>query len=157
MAIPAMMQWLIGTWFIVHSDSPLWLKGDKTSPTLNYTLSEKKGEYRMLDETKYTKNGKHKTIAGYDHAVPNEAAAYIWKGKGMLFFATSKWRVCFQDEKHQWAVIAYSKTLFTAEGVDILCRTPTLSESTVQDIRKMMMQDSMLKKHMDGLKLIAQR
>ena len=152
-----MMQWLIGTWFIISSDAPIWLKGDKTAPTLNYTLIEKKGAYTLLDETKYTKNGKRKTIAGYDHAAPADAAAFVWRGKGMLFFVTSKWRVCLQDEAGEWAVIAYSKTLFTPEGVDIMSRRPALSQSSMAMIRKKMLQDSALAKHVDRLKMIDQK
>ena len=103
MAVPLMMQWLIGTWFVIASDAPIWLKGDKVSPTLNYTLTGAKNKLRLLDETKYTKNGKQRTIAGYDHTDPHDVAAFIWKGKGVLFFVTSKWKVCMQDKDGEWA------------------------------------------------------
>lgn len=157
MAVPLIMQWLVGTWFIIASDAPIWLKGDKESPTLNYTVVEQRGNHKMLDETKYTKNSKRKVIAGYDKADNSADKAFVWRGKGALFFVTSKWRVVMQDKRAEWAVIAYSKTLFTPEGVDIMCRKPTLSESTLAAIRNGMLKDSMLARHVDKLKLIKQQ
>jgi hypothetical protein len=129
MSVPLVMQWLIGTWFIISSDAPIWLKGNKESPTLNYTLQEKKSDYRMLDETKYSQKGKHKTIAGYDHSAPGKPKGFVWRGKGALFFVKSKWEVRLQDPAGEWAVIYYSKTLFTPKGADILSRKPTLMRS----------------------------
>lgn len=154
MVVPAIMQWLIGTWFIIASDAPIWLKGDKHAPTLNYTLKEHAGSYKLLDETKYHKNNRQHTIAGYDHLAPNNALGFIWRGKGFLFFVTSKWQVRLQDKEGQWAVIAYSKTLFTPEGVDIMCRKPVLDGATLKEINRMMREDTVLAKHADKLKQV---
>lgn len=152
-----MMQWLVGTWFIIASDAPIWLKGNKESPTLNYTLVEQKGTYKLLDETMYCKGNHQKVVAGYDYSAPNKPAGFIWRGKGLLFFVTSKWEVRLQDKEGRWAVIAYSKTLFTPEGVDIMSRTASLDAATLKDIYAQMIQDSMLAKHVGALKQISQK
>ena len=157
MAIPLMMQWLIGTWFIVSSDAPVWLKGDRTLPATTYTLVDKKGVYKLLDETKFVKNGKHKIIAGYDYGKCDNDSSFLWRGNGALFFVTSKWRVCIQDKAGQWAVIAYSKTLFTPEGVDIISRKAYLDPATIREIQGRMCQDKELCMHVAKMKNIAQK
>ncbi len=157
MAVPLMMQWLIGTWFILSSDAPIWLNGDKLLPTLNYTFVQKKDTYKLLDETRYTKNGKKKVIAGYDRLAKNDPSAFVWKGRGILFFVTSKWKVSLQDKDGAWAVIHYSKTLFTPDGVDIISRSRSLNDNTISHIHQLMMQDRELAKHAGKLKHISQQ
>ena len=145
------MQWLAGTWFVLASDAPIWVKGDKLHPTLNYNIEQHHGTPRLLDEVKYEKNNKHKTITGYDKMDGDKQKAFVWRGKGMLFFVVSKWHVALQDTAGRWAVIAYSKTLFTPQGVDILSRTPSLDEPTMQHIINLMKQDSSLAGHVGKL------
>ncbi len=146
------MHILAGTWFIVSSNFPMWLKGDKMNPTFNYTLTEKKGEQVLLDEVKYTKNGKQRSILGYDHADTKNDQAFIWRGKGLLSIAKSKWQVVMIDEKEGWAVIHFSKTLFTPEGVDIISREPRLGKDKLEEIKERMSKDSVLGKHIPSLK-----
>lgn len=143
---------LVGTWFICYSNFPMWLKGDKTNPTFNYTITTRKEEKVLLDEVKYIKKGKEKTITGYDHQDANDSTAFVWRGKGILGLLKSKWRVALIDPKGQWAVIAFSKTLFTPEGVDIISRKPEISDETMKEIRRLMEKDAELKKHFDNLK-----
>lgn len=56
------------------------------------------------------------------------------------------------DEKEDWAVIHFSKTLLTPEGVDIISRQPRLGADKLVEIKQMMKQDSMLSKHLPTLK-----
>lgn len=151
------MQWLAGTWFVIASDAPLWVKGDKVAPTLNYTIRQHGSTYRLLDEVKYTKDHHHKTITGYDKLNNTQTNAFIWRGKGVLFFVKSKWQVTLQDTAGRWAVIAYSKTLFTPEGVDILSRSPALDEATMQHIMHLMQQQAATAGHVSMLKVLPQR
>ena len=133
----------------------MWLKGDKTNPTFNYTATTRKGEKVLLDEVKYLKKGKEKTITGYDYQNDKDSTAFVWRGKGILSLLKSKWRVALIDPEGQWAVIAFSKTLFTPEGVDIISRTPAISEGTMKEIKQLMEQDAELKKHLTSLEKLS--
>lgn len=143
---------LVGTWFICYTNFPMWLKGDKTNPTFNYTITTRKGEKVLLDEVKYLKKGKEKTITGYDYQDEKDSTAFVWRGKGILGLLKSEWRVALIDPKGQWAVIAFSKTLFTPEGVDIINRTPKISDDTMKEIKGLMEKDAELRKHLDSIK-----
>ncbi|WP_338868945.1 lipocalin family protein [Spirosoma sp. SC4-14] len=136
---------LIGTWFICSTNFPMWLKGDKTNPTFTYAVaSEKETQNVLRDEVKYTKNGETKSITGYDYPNPSDSAAFVWKGNGLLHLLHSHWQVMLQDPDGQWAVIHFSKTLFTPEGVDIISRTPQLPEKTLNHIKSLMADNPIL-------------
>lgn len=142
---------LSGTWFIISSNFPMWLDGTKTNPTFNYTVAEKKGKTFLIDEVKYFKNGKTKSINGFDYLNPNNDKAFTWQGKGFLAIAKSHWEIKLIDEKNEWAVIWFSKTLFTPEGVDIISKKQKLDESIIEEIKIKMRADSILKKHVSSL------
>ena len=130
----------------------MWLKGDKTNPTLNYTIIERKGEKVLLDEVKYIKNGKQKTITGYDRINPANSNAFKWRGKGLLSLSTSKWEIRLKGPQGQWAISWFSKTLFTPEGVDILSRTSILSAATMDSIKQAMRTDTLLARFVDEVR-----
>lgn len=144
------MQELSGTWYIVETNFPMWLKGDKLNPTLNYTITEKNGKEVLLDEVKYIQKGKAKSITGYDY--PDGGNGYIWRGKGILSLLKSEWEIVFADPYGHWAVSWFAKTLFTPEGVEIISRTPTLPQETIEEIKRMMHTDSDLTKFVNTLK-----
>ncbi|WP_420150841.1 hypothetical protein [Spirosoma sp.] len=149
---------LIGTWFICSSNFPMWLKGDKTNPTFTYSITDKKaGVNVLLDEVRYRKAGKVKTLTGFDYQDESDSAAFVWRGKGILSVVRSKWKVVLIDPAGQWAVIWFSKTLFTPEGVDIISRTPTLPAETQQHIITLMANNSLLNKHRASLRPISQK
>ena len=129
----------------------MWLKGDKQHPSLNYSVTERKGTKVLLDEVKYIQNGKSKSIVGYDYVNPDNERAFTWKGKGVLALAQSKWEVKLMDKEGQWAVIWFSKTLFTPEGVDIISRSPSLDTNTLNEIKNKMQADNILKKHVGSI------
>jgi len=145
---------LLGTWFICSTNFPMWVKGDKVNPTFNYSLATKNGEKVLLDEVKYQKKGKEKSIVGYDYQDEKDSFAFVWRGKGLLSLLKSKWRVALIDPKGQWAVISFSKTLFTPEGVDIISRTPKMSAAQLREIKGLMERDETLKKHVESLKTL---
>ncbi|GAB3918211.1 hypothetical protein [Larkinella terrae] len=147
-----LIQTLVGTWFICSTNFPMWLKGDKTNPTFTYTLLDKKGKTVLLDEVKYLKNNKIKTLTGFDYPDPADERAFVWRGQGLLSLVRSHWKVALLDSSGQWAVIWFSKTLFTPEGVDIISRSPTLPADQLARIQALMEKDSLLKKHRPSLK-----
>ena len=144
---------LVGTWFIHSTNFPMWLKGDKLTPTFTYSAVAGK-EGVLLDEVNYLKNGKKKAIVGYDTQGANDKAIFVWRGKGLLHLLKSQWKVALWDESGQWAVIWFSKTLFTPEGVDIISRSSSLSPGVLEQIKVKMAQDSVLKKHIPSLKTL---
>lgn len=147
-----MLQFLIGTWFICSTNFPMWTKGDKLHPTFNYTLAAQKGKQVLFDEVKYLKKGKQKSIQGYDRQDKNDPSRFTWRGKGLLFIAKSNWQVVLKDPKGNWVVIHFSKTLFTPEGVDVICRKPRLEDSEFAVIRNEMEQNQLLRPHISTLK-----
>ena len=145
---------IIGTWFIVQTSLPLWLKGDKLNPTLTYTPMQRKGKEVLQDEVKYTQKGKQKVITGYDTMDPSNPDAFSWRGKGWLSLFTSKCEIRLIDTNGQWAVSWFSKTPFTPEGVDIISRTPTLDAATIDKIKQAMRTDAVLVKFVDKLQAL---
>ena len=65
--------------------------------------------------------------------------------------AKSHWEIKLIDEKNEWAVIWFSKTVFTPEGVDIISKKPQLEKSIIEEIKIKMLADSVLKKHVGSL------
>ncbi|GAB3254341.1 hypothetical protein GCM10027347_14730 [Larkinella harenae] len=147
-----LLHTLAGTWFIGSTNFPMWLKGDKTNPTFNYTIVQKNNKTVLLDEVNYSKNGKTKTITGYDYPDATDSTAFVWRGKGLLWLAKSHWKVALLDPDGQWAVIWFSKTLFTPEGVDIISRNSNLSPDALSHIRLLMAKDPVLQHHLSSLK-----
>ncbi|MVM38402.1 hypothetical protein GO730_13805 [Spirosoma sp. HMF3257] len=148
-----LIQALVGTWFICSTNFPMWLKGDKTSPTFTYSITDKKGETNvLLDTVRYQKKGESKTLIGFDYQVQPDSLAFVWRGKGVLSLVRSHWNVVLQDPAGQWAVIWFSRTLFTPEGVDIISRTPQLPEKTLNHIKSLMADNPLLAKHLANVR-----
>jgi hypothetical protein len=131
----------------------MWLKGDKTNPTFTYSQIDKKSDPNvLLDEVNYQKKGQTKTLTGFDYPDPTDSSAFVWRGKGLLSLVRSHWKVVLLDPNGQWAVIWFSKTLFTPEGVDIISRTPNLSGPTLDHIKSLMAADPLLSKQLTSLR-----
>ena len=126
---------LQGRWYIIHSDFPMWTKGNKIKPTFNYKIIERKGDTVLLDEVKYFKNGKEKTITGYDLIESQDNRSFIWRGKGLLSITKSKWRIIFFSDDKRWAIIHFQKTLFTPEGYDVISRNKAIDYNLSLDIK----------------------
>lgn len=125
---------LVGTWYINMTNFPMWLKGDKTSPTLNYKISERNGVKGLEDEVKYTDNGKQKSIKGFDKPLNDQLTSYIWRGNGLLWLLSSKWDLLYLDQEKQIAITHFEKTIFTPEGIDVISKKKKLSEEDIKDI-----------------------
>ncbi|MBC7488641.1 MAG: hypothetical protein H7282_18025 [Cytophagaceae bacterium] len=145
---------LTGTWFICFSNFPMWTKGDKQSPSFHYEIvSQSKDKSVLSDEVSYIQNEKKKFIKGYDTQSRSDVNAFVWRGKGLLKLLSSNWRVALRDEQNgQWAVICFSKTLFTPEGVDIISRETSLPKATWELIKVKMSTDPLLAKHLPQIK-----
>ena len=125
---------LEGQWFIIMSNFPMWLKGNKTHPTFNYSIIKKKGSTLLLDKVIYKKKYKEKSIIGFDKSINENNTEFIWKGKGILCLFKSKWKILCFNTKQQWAIIYFGKTLFTPKGYDVISRSKEISESVKKNI-----------------------
>lgn len=125
---------LEGKWYINQSNFPMWLKGDKTSPTFNYTIIKKKNGLYLADKVSYRKNGKTKSINGVDKSLDTANREFVWRGNGLLSLLKSKWKILHLEKNEQWAIIFFKQTLFTPKGYDVISRNPVLSPEVAQKI-----------------------
>lgn len=128
------LEALQGKWFVQLTNFPMWLKGDKTNPEFNYRIVEQKSGLQLLDEVVYEKGNKRKTITGYDTPADSSNTAFIWRGKGLLFFVQSKWSIRHLAPNREWMLIHFDKTLFTPEGYDVITRKETVSPEIQAEI-----------------------
>lgn len=125
---------LEGRWHIVQTDFPMWLTGKRIAPTFNYKLLNKEKPV-LSDKVMFLKNGKQKSISGFDHPTNIEQTAFVWRGKGLLGILKSKWKILCIDPEQQWAIIYFEKTLFTPDGYDVIAREKQLSQAQNQSIQ----------------------
>lgn len=124
-----------GRWYIVLSNFPMWLKGDKTSPSLNYTVETKGVVIGLRDEVISQKRGKQQSIVGFDTPLDSANTRFLWRGKGLLSLLTSRWEIVHLAAHGEWAIIHFEKTLFTPEGYDVIARRKQLSPEMLVDIQ----------------------
>lgn len=110
---------LPGFWSIGASNFPMWLRGDRTSPALEY---ERTGTepLRFIDRVTYvSREGEPKLVQGIDTHGPN---GFTWRGKGILKIFASRWQVIGAGADGSFAVIRFARTRVTPAGVDIISR-----------------------------------
>lgn len=134
------LKTLEGRWYINQSDFPMWLKGDKTSPTFNFKIIQKNGKDALDDAVMYWKKGKEKSILGIDKTLNQQNTAFLWRGKGWLSLVTSQWQILHFNAQQQWAIIRFSKTLFTPKGYDVISRQKELSSERIASIEQQLKQ-----------------
>ncbi len=137
---------LAGHWYIVQSNFPMWLKGDKTNPTFRYTVATQKGEQGLEDLVEYQQAGKSKRIRGFDRVLNAEQTQFLWRGKGLLGLLTSVWSIVHLAPDHTWAIIAFEKTWFTPKGYDVIARQPALTLQQAQAVKTQLQQLSISEK-----------
>jgi hypothetical protein len=115
----SLAELLPGTWRVGATNFPLWLKGDKVSPTFTYEL-RRQNPLELTDRVSYfTSSGEEKSIVGVDRLRGDE---FTWRGKGPLSLFTSRWSVIGAASDGAFVVIRFSKTFATPAGVDIVSR-----------------------------------
>src|SRR5262245_25152095 len=55
---------LVGVWYVLESNFPMWADGKKTDPAFNYRLLEGEGGPLLDDLVTYREGGEPKSIAG---------------------------------------------------------------------------------------------
>lgn len=145
------LYWLSGSWYVISTDFSMWLKGDKLNPQFHYALTVSQGVPALTDKVTYTRHGKLKTINGIDMLQNGHGRAFTWHGRGLLGLLQSKWEIRLMDEKAGWAVILFEKTAFTPGGVDIISRRDNMDGVLLADIKNRMLEDRLLKGHVNRL------
>lgn len=126
---------LEGKWYVVATNFPMWLDAKNTDPNFNYTnFREKKGKLVFDDCVMYSKSKKPKQIKGTDKQKKSDELKFAWRGKGFLALFKSNWRVIASDKEGRWIAIYSTKTLVSPEGVDIIARKKSLSDSEIKGI-----------------------
>ena len=130
-----MIDILPGTWYILFSNFAMWKHKGVINPTFNYTLAIKDGEKILLDEVRSVKHDIQKTIKGFNFQGKEDAAQFIWRGKGWLMLFTCKWKVEWLNADNTCAIISFQKTWVTPAGVDIISRHKFVAESVIQEAK----------------------
>jgi hypothetical protein len=129
---PLALEDLQGKWYIHFSNFPMWLKGDKTHPTFNYTVS--KGG--LEDRVDYEKKGQQHSIVGFDKPTDKTNRQFVWRGRGILSLLKSKWQFIYVDAPQNWAVIQFEKTLFTPAGYDVISKNREIDADFIRKIEE---------------------
>jgi len=109
-----------GEWHVTGSTFPMWLSGRRRQPRFRYGLLP---GGRLSDEVLYlTASGSERAIRGIDTRLDRPGVVFQWRGKGLLAPLTSEWAVTEYGPGYDWAIITFSKSLFTPAGVDFICR-----------------------------------
>jgi len=132
------LEKLAGKWHVVMSNFPMWLKGDKTQPTFNYSLKTKGNVAGLKDEVTYQQRGKQHSIHGFNTPDHEKNTEFVWRGTGLLSFVSSKWKILYFSEAEGWALIFFERTRFTPEGFDVITRVEKPNEKTIEHIRQKM-------------------
>jgi len=149
---------LAGTWYVIESTFPMWAEGAKTDPAFHYrVVSDHGGGVLLDDRVTYFEKDRAESIEGIDTPDPRDPSHLTWRGKGLLGLFTSDWYVVQRGPADRWAVIYFSATVATPEGVDIIARTDTLPEATLAEIRAAIHADAGLARRAVGLRPVWRR
>ena len=130
------IPWLCGTWHVTHSTLPMWR--NKRNVRIVYTRLPSN---RLDDLVSYQKMTSTEVHIVHGRDTPKKDGAFVWRGKGLLKVASSKWEVLgwggLEEGGEQWVVIYFAKTLLTPAGIDICSRKQAgLSDATVRKLQR---------------------
>lgn len=118
---------LEGTWYVIASNFPMWTGGRRTEPRFIYSNVRTVGGRTCFDDTvAYMEGGRAKTIVGVDTEL--SPRRYQWRGRGWLRFFTSQWEIISVSADEQCLALSFSKTWVTPAGIDIIARSPAISD-----------------------------
>jgi hypothetical protein len=148
---------LSGEWHVAATNFPMWLDGERCKPRFRYSeVSETRDGVRMDDEVAYVDmaSGEAGGILGFDLQDPDQPAHFTWRGDGILGLFTSEWYVARLSDDGAWAIIYFTSTPATPEGVDVLIRGPEPAEATRRAALEALREDPFLREKSSGLQWI---
>jgi hypothetical protein len=146
-----------GTWHVVESTFPMWSAGDKANPAFNYAVIQNDERTGLIDLVTYREDGKDRVIEGFDTQDPADDRHFTWRGAGVLRLFGSDWYVTLRAPDRSWAVIYFTATLATPEGLDIIARTPDLPPATLGLIHAAIAREPALRARSAGLVPVVRR
>lgn len=144
---------LAGTWHIVRTNFPMWLRGDKRRPCLEYGILDR-DRGTLSDLVTFEKGGRAKSIRGVDRQDPARSCHFTWRGRGLLKLLRSDWYVIDLDRKRGLAAIYFTKTLFTPEGLDVVSRAAIPDDGAVRACLERVEVDPVIAPHVRDLETI---
>lgn len=118
---------LEGRWHVIASTFPMWK--DRCDVTFTYgALSETS----LTDRVAFTERSRAQELLGVDTQHPQVPTHFTWRGNGLLSLFTSEWDVVAVAPDASWVVLTFGATLATPAGADVISRSPTLDEATLQ-------------------------
>ena len=98
---------------------PMWLAGDRLNPHFTYGLLGD-APLSLSDDVSYTtREGEEKHVLGTDRWKQD---AFVWRGKGLLSVAKSRWSVIGASSDGSIVSIRFERTVATPAGIDVLVR-----------------------------------
>lgn len=150
---------LQGRWHIVATTFPMWTDGRRREPTFTYShLRREDGRARFEDTVGFVRDGEADTIEGTDTQHAEVPTRFTWRGHGWLALFRSQWDVVALDPEGQWAAIAFSSTIATPDGLDVIARAPTLAPEALSAVLDRLQGDPALRVYLPCMvRLGAQR
>jgi len=170
---PPPADWIKGTWHVTHSSLLAWKKCSNVRIT--YTPLPTANKFNSinyyspdLDDFVQSEPDRIYNLARKVHGISSvvnveglaSGWAYEWRGKDLKTKAAgpSKWEVLGWGEEPSkgrssgWLVINFSKSIFTAAGIDILCRSSNgVSKATLNSIKEQLVGMESLKKNAETI------
>jgi lipocalin len=141
------LKHLEGKWYIIESTLKFWKNPSRSLPSITYTVNSGK----FLDEICFLENGQECTIKAYDHFVDKSKLEFAHQLKGWRGLFKTKWRVEYFATDHSWAIISFEKSVFDTAGLEIISRSPNLSDELLHEIHSKIQDRGYLKSYIPRL------
>jgi hypothetical protein len=145
---------LEGEWHVVATNFPMWLDGERKNPLFVYhVLPNDEGVVLLDDAVRFEVDGRPSAFLGVDEQDPGHSAHFTWRGKGALTLFSSDWYVAAIADDGAWAVVYYTATIASPDGVDVISRQPELPADRLAEARAAIARDPLLREKARGLVL----
>lgn len=111
---------LPGTWRVQATNFPMWLSGERHSPTFTYELVSPDPLVLSDDVCWFDGDGAEQHVLGVDRFT---AHGFLWRGRRLLSLFTSRWTVSGVSDDNDVVVIRFEKSLATPAGIDVIVRS----------------------------------
>lgn len=117
----ALAELLPGSWTVAATNFPMWVTGDRHHPRFTYRLLSRT-PLVLSDDVSYAEGGVDRHIRGRDTL---RGDGFVWRGRGLLAVARSRWSVAGRSEDGTILTIRFSRSLATPAGLDVIVREGT--------------------------------
>lgn len=146
---------LEGAWHVVATNFPMWVAGDKREPVFEYHLLPSDEAVLLDDAVRFRVEGRPDAYLGVDEQDPGNDSHFTWRGKGALSLFSSEWYVAGLASDGAWAIVYYTATIASPDGVDVIARTPSLPEERLAEAHAVIANDPLLREKARGLVVLS--